>query len=150
MVNARNRVIAVLLAGLCGGVAAMMATTAAAAEPAPTDALASLDAAQPTYLVVYRRGSAWDDAKPMREQSGMREHFRYYIDLHRKGQLVAAGGFVDGSGGAAVIRATDDAAAAAILAEDPAVKGRVFRFELQRWKPNAWEEISQRAAARGE
>lgn len=146
MACVRNSVMGILLAGLCGGVAAM----ANAAEPGPADALASAHGQQPTYLVVYRRGSGWEEGKPMREQPGMREHFRYYIDLHRKELLVAAGGFTDDSGGAAVIRAADDAAAAAILTEDPAVKGGVFRFELQRWKPNAWEEISQRAAARGE
>lgn len=145
MANVRNSFMGILLAGLCSGIAA-----ASAAETGPADALASVDAAQPMYLVVYRRGNAWEEAKPMGEQAGMREHFRYYLDLHRKGQLVAAGGFTDDSGGAAVIRAADDAAAAAILALDPAVKGQVFRFELQRWKPNAWEEISQRAAARGE
>lgn len=146
MARIRSSIIGIALAVLCGGITA----TASAAEPGPTDVLASATAAQPAYLVVYRRGSGWEDGKPMRDQAGMREHFRYYIDLHRKGVVVAAGGFADGSGGAAVIRAADDAAAAAILAEDPAVKGEVFRYELQRWKPNPWEEISQRAAARGE
>jgi uncharacterized protein YciI len=145
MANVRNTFVGILLTGLCSGMAA-----ASPAQTGPVDALASVDHTQPMYLVVYRRGSAWEDAKPMGEQAGMREHFRYYLDLHRRGQLVAAGGFMDDSGGAAVIRAADDAAAAAILAQDPAVKGHVFRFELQRWKPNAWEEISQRAAARGE
>lgn len=139
--------VAVALAVLCGGVA----VTASASGPAGlAEALASTDAEQPTYLVVYRRGSAWNEARPMREQARMREHFRYYIDLHRKGLLVAGGGFGDDSGGAAVIRAADDAAAEAILAADPAVEGGVFRYELQRWKPNRWEEISQRAAARGQ
>jgi len=37
-----------------------------------------------------------------------------------------------------------------IIRADPAVESKVFRFELQRWKPNSWEEISKREAARDE
>ena len=89
-------------------------------------------------------------SKPMREQQSMREHFLYYLGLHRKGLLIAAGGFTDESGGAAVFEAATDSAAAEIVAADPAVKSNVFGFELQRWKPNPWEQISQKEAARGE
>ena len=67
-----------------------------------------------------------------------------------KGLLIAGGGFTDESGGAAVFEAADDAAAGEIVAADPAVTSNVFRFELQRWRPNPWEEISKRSAARGE
>jgi uncharacterized protein YciI len=64
--------------------------------------------------------------------------------------LIAAGGFTDENGGAAVFQAETDAAAAQILGADPAVTSGTFRFELQQWKPNAWEEISRKRAARGE
>jgi uncharacterized protein YciI len=127
-----------------------LALTALAAEPKPSDALASLSTTRNTYLVVYRRGPDWVDDKPMREQQSMREHFLYYLGLHRKGLLIAGGGFTDESGGAAVFEADNDAAATEIVAADPAVKSKVFRFELQHWKPNPWEEISQKRAARGE
>jgi uncharacterized protein YciI len=80
----------------------------------------------------------------------MRQHFQYYVGLHRKGLLIAGGGFTDESGGAAVFEADDDAAATEIIAADPAVRSGVFRSELRRWKLNPWEEISQKRAARGE
>lgn len=128
----------------------VLTMNARAADAEPTDALASVDATSPTYMVIYRHGSNWVTGKPMREQQGMRDHFLYYLGLHRKGLLIAGGGFTDESGGAAVFLATDDAAAAEIIAADPAVKGNVFRFELQRWKPNDWEGISKRSAARSE
>lgn len=131
-------------------VLAGLAIHALAAEPKPGDAPAPSSAARNTYLVVYQRGSNWIDGKPMGEQPSMREHFLYYLDLHRKGLLRSAGGFTDDSGGAAVFEADDDAAATAIVNADPAVTGKVFRFELKRWKPNPWEEISQKRAARGE
>jgi uncharacterized protein YciI len=127
-----------------------LAVTVLAAETAPGDALVTSSATRPTYLVVYRRGPSWAEGKPMREQQSMREHFRYYLELHRKGLLIAGGGFTDESGGAAVFEATDDAAANEIIRADPAVESKVFRFELQRWKPNSWEEISKREAARDE
>ena len=128
----------------------VLAVSALAADTKPSDALASLITTRPTYLVVYRHGPSWVDGKPMREQPSMREHFQYYLGLHRKGLLIAGGGFTDESGGAAVFEAADDAAAGEIVAADPAVTSKVFRFELQRWKPNPWEEISKRSAARGE
>jgi len=87
-----------------------LAVTVLAAETAPGDALVTSSATRPTYLVVYRRGPSWAEGKPMREQQSMREHFRYYMELHRKGLLIAGGGFTDESGGAAVFEATDDAA----------------------------------------
>ena len=110
-----------------------LAVTAPADETKPSDSLATLSATRPTYLVVYRHGPSWLDGKPMREQQSMREHFQYYIGLHRKGLLIAGGGFTDESGGAAVFTAADDAAAANIIAADPAVKSKVFDFELRRW-----------------
>ena len=128
----------------------VLTVNARAADAKLTDALASLDVTSPTYMVTYRHGSNWVAGKPMREQQSMRAHFLYYLGLHRKGLLIAAGGFSDESGGAAVFRASDDAAAAEIVAADPAVKSNLFRFELQRWKPNDWEDISKRSAARGE
>jgi len=123
---------------------------ALAAEPKPADVVAPSSASRNTYLVVYHRGPGWVDDKPMSKQQSMREHFLYYLDLHRKGLLRSAGGFTDDSGGAAVFEADDDAAATAIINADPAVTSKVFQFELKRWKPNPWEEISQKRAARGE
>jgi uncharacterized protein len=104
---------------------------------------------RPVYLVVYRLGPAWVAAKPSAEQPGMRDHFEYYLDLFRKGRLQAGGGFADGSGGAAIFEADDDGAAQAFLAADPAVVSGAFAYDLKRWRPNRWEEISRARAARG-
>jgi uncharacterized protein YciI len=140
-----NRVrLLLVLVGLAG------ACAAAASDQAPIDPSAFMTGARGIYLVVYRPGPTWVEDKPMHEQQGMKEHFAYYIGLHRKGSLIAAGGFTDENGGAAVFQAETDAAAAQILGADPAVTSGTFRFELQQWKPNAWEEISRKRAARGE
>jgi uncharacterized protein YciI len=84
----------------------------------------------------------------MREQQSMREHFLYYLGLHRKGVLISGGGFTDESGGAAIFEAADAAAATELVAADPAVNSKVFRYKLQRWKPVTWAEISKARAAR--
>jgi uncharacterized protein YciI len=104
---------------------------------------------RPVYLVVYRLGPAWVPGKPSAEQPGMRDHFEYYLDLYRKGRLQAGGGFADGSGGAAIFEAHDDAAAKAFLAADPAVVSGAFAYDLKRWRPNRWDEISKAREARG-
>ena len=104
---------------------------------------------RPVYLVVYRLGPAWAPDKPSSEQPGMRDHFEYYLDLFRKGRLQAGGGFADGSGGAAIFEAEDDEAAGAFLAADPAVVSGAFLYELKRWRPNPWADISNARAARG-
>lgn len=127
-----------------GSASADASSTSAAAKPVADPA-----AEKPTYLVVYRHGPRWDAAKPMAEQQGMREHFAYYVDLFRKGQLRSGGGFADNSGGAAVLEAADDDAAAAIIAGDPAVKSEVFSGEVKRWRQNRWADISKARAARG-
>lgn len=69
--------------------------------------------------------------------------------VHRTGRLRDAGGFTDDSGGAAIFEATDDAAAEAFVKTDPAVTSGTFAYELKRWRPNPWAEISKARAAKG-
>ena len=138
MPNAFLRRVAILLAALL----------AAPALADPAQPLAAAAGAADTYLVVYSRGPAWLEGKPMREQPGLREHFAYYLDLHGRGRLVAGGGFGDGEGGAAVFTADSDEAAEAFIAADPAVKSGAFRPELRRWKMNDWDEIARTRAAK--
>ncbi len=96
---------------------------------------------RPLYLVVYQRGRRWIDGRPTAEQPGIKDHFLYYLDLYRRGDLRFGGGFADDSGGAAVFEATDNAAAASLVTADPAVRSEVFRYELKRWTLQPWEEI---------
>lgn len=120
--------------GLAGRAAASPRDQAASASGHP----------RPLYLVVYHRGRRWIDGRPMAEQPGIKEHFRYYLDLYRRGDLRFGGGFADESGGAAVFEAADDAAAASVVAADPAVRTEAFRYELKRWTLQPWEEIVKR------
>jgi uncharacterized protein YciI len=68
----------------------------------------------------------------------LREHFRYLLGLYQAGALQLAGPFAGEVGGAAVLRARDDAAARALLEADPAVSAQVFDFELRRWSLVDW------------
>jgi uncharacterized protein YciI len=133
-----------------GGVMLAVVSIGCSAEEPPPGTTLDLWSARPTYLVVYQRGESWERGKPLREQKAIPEHFNYYLELHRKGSLVGAGGFTDESGGAAVFEAKDDTAAEQFIASDPAVLSGTFRYELRRWKLNPWEEISTKRADRGE
>jgi uncharacterized protein YciI len=92
------------------------------------------------YLVVYRPGEKWLAGQPLEAQP-LREHGRYMLSLHREGTLRYAGRFADGSGGAAVFAAPDDAAANLIVEKDPAVISKVFAYDLRRWLRVDWEKL---------
>ena len=92
------------------------------------------------YLVVYRPGDQWRAGQPLEAQP-LLEHGRYMLSLYREGSLRYAGGFADGSGGAAVFVALDDTAASRIVENDPAVVARVFTYDLRRWMRVDWHKL---------
>jgi uncharacterized protein YciI len=100
----------------------------------------SVPTLETVYLVVYRPGEKWLGGQPLEAQP-LREHGRYMLSLHREGTLRYAGRFADGSGGAAVFAAPDDAAANLIVEKDPAVISKVFAYDLRRWLRVDWEKL---------
>lgn len=99
---------------------------------------------QPSFLCVYRPGPRWLPGKPLAEQP-LREHGRYMLELYRRGVMRLAGRFADGSGGAMLFGADDDASAQAIVAADPAVVAQTFAYELRQWAFVDWEALAKRA-----
>ena len=100
---------------------------------------------QPSYLVVYRPGPRWLPGKPLSEQP-LREHGRYMLDLYKRDVMRFAGRFADGSGGAMLFGADDDASAQAIVAADPAVVAETFTYELRQWALVDWAALAKRTA----
>jgi uncharacterized protein YciI len=98
---------------------------------------------QPSYLCVYRPGPRWLPGKPLSEQP-LREHGRYMLDLYKRGVMRLAGRFADGSGGAMLFGADDDASAQAIVAADPAVVAGTFAYELRQWAFVDWAALGKR------
>jgi uncharacterized protein YciI len=98
----------------------------------------------PSYLCVYRPGPRWLPGKPLAEQP-LREHGRYMLDLYKRGVMRMAGRFADGSGGAMLFGANDDASAQAIVAADPAVVAETFTYELRQWAFVDWALLAKRA-----
>ena len=127
----RRHFIGMSLAAAGLGVAA--STTSAAPETAASGSKAR------TYLVVYRAGENWIPGQPVMAQP-IKEHGPYMLELYRQGILKQAGPFGDGSGGAAVFEAQDDAAARAVVEADPAVQTRVFAFDLHPWTLVPWAD----------
>ena len=99
---------------------------------------------QPSYLCVYRPGPHWLPGKPLSEQP-LREHGRYMLDLYKRGVMRMAGRFADGSGGAMLFGADDDASAQAIVAADPAVVAQTFRSELRQWAFVDWAALANKS-----
>jgi hypothetical protein len=93
---------------------------------AGSEAAALEQSKQPSYLCIYRPGPRWLPGKPLAEQP-LREHGRYMLDLYQRGVMRMAGRFADGSGGAMLFGADDDASAQAIVAADPAVVAEPVR-----------------------
>lgn len=126
----RRQFVQLGLAGL--GALASGGVAAQGAEPA-----------QPSFLCVYRPGPKWLPDKPLSEQP-LREHGRYMLDLYRRGVMRMAGRFADGSGGAMLFGAADDASAQAIVAADPAVVAETFTYELRQWAFVDWQALAKR------
>lgn len=127
--------------GLAGLSAALAGTQLANASDSPA---ATPTPVQPSFLCVYRPGPRWLPGKPLSEQP-LREHGRYMLELYRRGVMRLAGRFADGSGGAMLFGADDDASAQAIVAADPAVIAQTFTYELRQWAFVDWEALAKRA-----
>lgn len=91
-------------------------------------------------VVLYRRGPAWEDTKPLGDQVWIREHLAYLTQLHEQGVIGKAGPFwrfeeqVDGDlVGLVVHRENDPVRARALTDEDPAVRGGLMETEVRRW-----------------
>jgi uncharacterized protein len=104
------------------------------------DVAAQTPSTQPSYLCIYRPGPQWLPGKPLSEQP-LREHGRYMLDLYKRGVMRLAGRFADGSGGAMLFGADDDAGAQAIVAADPAVVAETFTYELRQWAFVDWASL---------
>jgi uncharacterized protein YciI len=111
---------------------------------ASSEATAQEQGKQPSYLCVYRPGPRWLPGKPLAEQP-LREHGRYMLDLYKRGVMRMAGRFADGSGGAMLFGADDDASAQAIVAADPAVVAGTFTYELRQWAFVDWAALVKKS-----
>jgi len=107
--------------------------------------VAQATSTQPSYLCIYRPGPRWLPGKALSEQP-LREHGRYMLDLYKRGVMRLAGRFADGSGGAMLFGANNDASAQAIVAADPAVVAETFTYELRQWAFVDWESMLKRKA----
>jgi uncharacterized protein len=121
---------------------------AQAAPPVqPTTPVVEGNAARSTYLLLYRPGPAWPRGKKVSELP-LREHGRYMLSLYKAGRMRMAGPLTDDAGGAVVLDVADEAEARRIVADDPAVKAKLFVSELHPWAPVDWEQYVRKAPVR--
>ena len=120
-------------------------SVAAVTNAARADEL--LDSAPVAYVVIYKPGPAWAPGKPISEQPP-KEHGRYMLDLYEQGLLERAGAFLDDAGGMVLLKVKDAAQARDIAEADPAVKARVFAYEIHPWRMVPWDKYLERRRAR--
>src|SRR5579859_7210548 len=99
-----------------------------------------------TYAFIYAAGPQWIVGRPVTEQS-LNAHRAYIGKLYAEGRVLCGGPFLDdGGGGFAVVRANGREEAAALLADDPAIKGGIFTGAVRRWHAVFDESEHLRAA----
>lgn len=92
-------------------------------------------AAGPATAVIallYSPGPAWAPGRPVRAQA-LGPHRAYMQALFEQGRLLAAGPFLDDTGGIALVRVANADEAHRILEADPAVATGVFVGEARPW-----------------
>jgi uncharacterized protein YciI len=86
------------------------------------------------FVVFYSPGPAFDHAKGLVEQPGIRAHGQYLQSLLAQGRLVMAGPFMDNSnGGMSILEAASLDEARALVGDDPTVKAGLLKVEVKPW-----------------
>lgn len=80
------------------------------------------------YAVEIRTGPAWDAARPTHEQAFFKEHSANLQRLRDAGQLVLGARYADK--GLVIVQARSQVEARALIDADPAMRERVFVYEL--------------------
>ena len=85
------------------------------------------------FAVRLTTGPAWDAAKSLADQTGMREHSANIARMRREGALVLGARF--GDTGLIVLRVPDEAAVQAQFAPDPAIAAGLFKLQVDVFSP---------------
>jgi uncharacterized protein YciI len=70
-----------------------------------------------------------------RIEASLDRHRRYCAELHRRRKLLASGPLMPRTGGALLLRVSDDAELSTLLAEDPFVTEGLVEHTIHRWAP---------------
>ena len=73
-----------------------------------------------------------DSISPSESQKILNHHLKNIKEMAQQGKLLLAGPFADG-GGLFILDAKSKKEAESWVMEDPAVKAKVFNFELRKW-----------------
>jgi uncharacterized protein YciI len=86
------------------------------------------------YVVFHKPGPKWQPGVDFRQQTGVRDHFQYYLKLYQAGKLALGGPFLDNSGGMMVPVDGVSLEEIKTFAEaDPAVKSGLLLVEVKPW-----------------
>jgi uncharacterized protein YndB with AHSA1/START domain/uncharacterized protein YciI len=107
--------------------------TAASDAPSPSSSNRPPDAADIPiyYAVLLRRGPNWpaDSASP--QAAHLQAHKKYMVNLFESGATLLGGPYPDLSGAVLILTADDAAQAEKLIASDPAVRHKLFQFEIR-------------------
>jgi uncharacterized protein YciI len=80
------------------------------------------------YVVLFRKGPAWDEAKAPAQQAHFGDHSANLQALRKSQQLLFGARY--GDVGMIVLEAGSEADARALIDRDPSVAAKVFAYEL--------------------
>lgn len=91
------------------------------------------------FVVIYERGSAWDDSKGAFQQTGIQDHMQFLRTNIEKllgaapfMQALAAGA-TDRTVGMVIVTAASQEEAQALVESDPAVSTKLMQATVRRW-----------------
>lgn len=113
-------------------IVALIAPSGVAAQQA--QAASTVPGPAPLFLLIYERGPAWIEGKPMRQQK-LGEHVAYMQKLIEEGRVVAGGPFGGDAGGMAILRASSLEEAQRVLDADPSLLNGTFIASVKQWTP---------------
>jgi hypothetical protein len=85
------------------------------------------------FIAFYTPASAWNKSKPANEQEHFNEHSTHLSDLRKAGKIDIGGRYSNTA--MLLVRAKSEEEAKALLHEDPAVKGKLFKVEIFSFSP---------------
>lgn len=102
------------------------------AQPAVAPASAAAPVADLLFAVEIKTGPAWDPSKPPQDQAHFRDHSANLRRLRDLGALVLGARL--GDKGLVVLKAASEPEAHAMMQADPAMRARVFAYELHEFR----------------
>lgn len=95
------------------------------------------------FIILFIPGAAWHEGKSVFEQP-LDDHVDFIYELYKRGVVVMAGPFADGTGGLTILKAQDEDEARRLMDQDPDVIRQILSYDARPWLPIDWEAYGRK------